>query len=269
MKHRIGLIVMATGKYFRTFFPPLFDSMQKYFFPAHDVRVFLFTDQNVDEAAYEAGSVQVIRIVHGPWPDATLRRYEYIDDNRRLFRDRDYLFWCDADMRIVSKISEEILPDGIKSGLVGVLHPIFSSISLRVPLRKTLAGAKLFRFLGSFHFYPWYRRGPYEINEKSTACVRCDEGDHYYMGAFWGGRTPEILQMSATLRHNTERDLSWGHVALWHDESHLNRYFIDHPPKMLSPSFCYPEGWRLFPVEKKILALNKNHDEMREVSPSP
>jgi len=33
-------------------------------------------------------------------------------------------------------------------------------------------------------------------------------------------------------------------------------------PKFLDPSYCYPESWNL-PYEKKLLALDKNHQEIR------
>ena len=50
----------------------------------------------------------------------------------------------------------------------------------------------------------------------------------------------------------------------WHHESHLNRYFIDNPPTiMLSPEYCYPENWDI-PFKKRLLALDKNHEECRE-----
>jgi len=61
-----------------------------------------------------------------------------------------------------------------------------------------------------------------------------------------------------------DEDMDKNLIAVWHDESHYNRYLIDTPPThILSPSYCYPESWRL-PFEKKLLALDKNHREMRE-----
>ena len=48
-----------------------------------------------------------------------------------------------------------------------------------------------------------------------------------------------------------------------HDESQINRYVYDHPPDLvLTPSYCYPEGWDL-PFTPRILALNKDHDIIR------
>jgi hypothetical protein len=60
-----------------------------------------------------------------------------------------------------------------------------------------------------------------------------------------------------------KKDSDNGIMAVWHDESHLNRYFIDHKPTtILSPSYCYPESWKL-PFHKRILMLDKNHKEFQ------
>jgi hypothetical protein len=43
----------------------------------------------------------------------------------------------------------------------------------------------------------------------------------------------------------------------------MNRYFIDNQPtKILDPSYCYPESWNI-PFNKKLLALDKNHSDVR------
>ena len=62
---------------------------------------------------------------------------------------------------------------------------------------------------------------------------------------------------------NIYTDLGKNIIAVWHDESHLNRYFVDHKPTViLSPSYCYPESWKL-PYKKRLLALDKNHAAIR------
>jgi len=59
------------------------------------------------------------------------------------------------------------------------------------------------------------------------------------------------------LREAVEEDEKEGVVALWHDESHINKYILSHPYKMLSPAYCYPEDWNL-PFEKLILIKDKS-----------
>ena len=52
-------------------------------------------------------------------------------------------------------------------------------------------------------------------------------------------------------------------MACWHDESHMNWYFLNNPPTLiLNPGYCYPEKATL-PYTKRILALDKNHKEKR------
>ena len=64
------------------------------------------------------------------------------------------------------------------------------------------------------------------------------------------------------------KDLENGVIALWHDESHLNRYLIDNPPSItLDPSYCFAEEQMSnlsYPYKNpKIIALKKNHNELR------
>ena len=49
-------------------------------------------------------------------------------------------------------------------------------------------------------------------------------------------------------------------MALWHDESHLNRYIAEQDPasyRLLTPAYWYPEGWDL-PFEQKITVRDKS-----------
>lgn len=250
--------MLATGDYFR-FFRPLLESVRRYFFPGHTVRVHLFTDRDV--AGEERGdfSLRVTAIQDEPWPYVTLKRFEYIDENRHLFDGLDYLFYCDVDARMVSEVADEILPDGARHQLSAVDHPSFAWSGKPGLFYKALRGTSLTCRFG-------YRRirGGFETDKKSTAYVGDDEGDVYYAGGFWGGAAPAVLEMARRLRRNIERDLSRGHIALWHDESHLNRYLIDHPPKVLSSAYCRPEQIFRLPFKAKIVVLYK--EEMSRFS---
>lgn len=74
------------------------------------------------------------------------------------------------------------------------------------------------------------------------------------------------MDMAKTISYRVDKDLEAGIVAQWHDESHMNRYMIDHPPsRPLSYEYCYPEPelGRHPNDNPKIIALLKNHGELR------
>lgn len=225
---KIGLLVIATGKY-DVFIPPLYKSMKKYFMKDHEVKMFVFTDKEMPKK----DDLISLEHQHEPWPNPTLKRYHVFDKYKNVLSNMDYLYYCDADMLFVDSVGDEILPDN-ENELIGTEHP---------------------GFYGG-------RRGTYETNPNSTAFVSNNEGKIYFAGGFNGGGSNSFLKMSETIKNNVDEDLKNGLVAVWHDESHINRYFIDNPPKILSPSYCYPESWSL-PFEKKLLALDKNHKEIR------
>ena len=227
-KKNIGILVIATGKYDQ-FIPPLYKSIQKYFCKNHNVKMFVFTDGNIPEK----NDIQKINHEHMKWPYPTLMRYHTFHKHHSLIDKMDFLYYLDADMKIVSEIGEEIFPD-TDSGLVATEHP---------------------GFFGN-------RRGTYETNVNSTAYVGKNEGTSYYAGGFNGGTSEAFLKMANIIRNNIDEDFKKEIIAVWHDESHLNRYLINNIPKKLPPSYCYPESWNI-PFERKILALDKNHSEIR------
>ena len=149
----------------------------------------------------------------------------------------DYCFYFDVDMGLVDKVGDEVLSD-----LVATMHPYQS-------------------------FYPKEERS-YDRNEKSLAYVPVgEEGELYYAGGFNGGSTKRFLEMAEVLADRVTKDLDNGVIALWHDESQMNRYLIDNPPTLsLTPSYCFAEehmGNPNYPYEPKIIALKKNHNELR------
>jgi histo-blood group ABO system transferase len=166
------------------------------------------------------------------WPEATMYRYHVILEQAERFQDATHVFMIDADMRIVAPVQEEIL--GL---VVATSHPGFVGL-----------------------------RGTYEDRPESAAYVGPAEGTTYYCGGFVGGERTEFLALAEAIRAGVEVDAANGVTAVWHDESHLNRYLIDHPPDVhLTPSYCYPEGDRSYirkvwphRYEPKIVALRKN-----------
>ena len=223
----VGLLIMATGKY-TVFLPQLVASADKYFLPGHNRTYFIFTDGEVPQLD---GVVRIEQMRLG-WPFDTMLRFAVYAKATAHFANCDYLFACDADMLFVDTVGDEIL-----GKRVATQHPGF--------------------------ILPNQRREDYERNPLSTAYVRQNEGLYYFAGGFYGGTKEEFLRLLRVCVGNIDQDLARNFTAKWHDESHLNRYFIDnHPPVILSPSYCYPEHWDL-PFEPKLMALSKDHKEFQ------
>lgn len=225
---KVGLLIVATGKYDQ-FVDPLITSARKYFCPKEQVTYYVFSDGNIPKS-HDIIHVHQERL---GWPLDTLLRNSIYEKHKELFANEDYLFALDADMLFVDTVGSEIL-----GTLVATRHP---------------------GFIG--------KRGTYERNPHSLACVKKNEGLHYYAGGFFGGEKNEFFNIILETNSRIQEDLKKGIIAIWHDESHWNRYCIDHKPTIiLSPSYCYPESWKLN-CQKKLIALDKNHSEIRSKLP--
>ena len=229
---KICILTIATNKYIQ-FVEKLYDNIEDHFLGDHEIEGIIFTDQEVESS----DNIKISQIEHEPWPVPTLKRYNYFMKEADHISKYDYCFYFDVDMGIVDKVGDEVLGD-----LVATMHPYQS-------------------------FAPKPDRS-YDRNPNSLAYVpRGEEGEHYYAGGFNGGKTEEFLKMSKVISDRVTKELEHDIIPLWHDESHMNRYLIDNPPSLtLTPSYCFAEeqmGNPNYPYEPKIIALKKNHTELR------
>jgi histo-blood group ABO system transferase len=225
---RVGLCVIATAKY-RMYIRPLLRSVRRNFLAGHEVTVFLFTDGKVEPEE----DLCVIPVEHSQWPGMAIRRYPLFREHAAVFEGMDYLYYMDADMRVIDMVGAEILGE-----LVGTVHPGFYD----KPREKF----------------------SYERRRESAAWIAADEGSRYFCGAFQGGRASAYLEAARVMAERIDEDHAKGITAVWHDESHWNRYLIDHPPTLeLSPAYCwYPDG-RSKGFEGKIAVVLKDAAAMR------
>lgn len=236
----IGLCIMATGKYL-PYAERLIDSARRFFFIDDKVTYFVFTDGALTNPADDIISIYQARL---GWPYDTLKRCEIYNKSSQLLEKCDYLYACDADMLFVAPVGREMIGERVATqhpGYISIRHQSNSKI------RITSKG------------------GAWEDKRHSTACVLPHERKWYYAGGFFGGSSKEFLKLCSTITARIQMD--WDlhkYIACWHDESHINRYFIDYQPTLvLNSSYCYPENWNLSGLPKKLLALDKNHQEMR------
>ena len=186
-----------------------------------------------------------------PFPLPTLLRYHFFLENLDILENYDYIYFVNADMRIQGKLDiKELLPQK-EYNLVGIQHPGFT-VTKEAPIT-----------------------GTFETNPNSTSRLegwKLANGivllnvfltPAYLIGAFQGGRSKQFIDMCKFLKENIDIDLKNRVLAIWDDESHLQRYAQTMKKfQVLPPTYCQPEGWLSF-GPTKILKLQKNHEEIR------
>ena len=229
---KICILTIATNKYLQ-FVEKLYDDIAEKFVPGAEINCLLFTDHEIEETS---DNVRVHYIDHEPWPMPTLKRYNYFVKEKDYILEHDYCFYLDADMRIDAPVGEEVLSD-----LVATQH-------------------------GYQSMHPKEQMS-YDRNPECLAYVAPGDEVTYYAGGFNGGKTTKFMEMAEVIADRVNKDLEKDIIALCHDESHMNRYMIDNPPTLaLNPEYCYAEEFigTDYPFqEPKIIALKKNHSELR------
>lgn len=164
------------------------------------------------------------------WPMPTLMRYHLFLQKEEELAAYDYIFYLDADMRIVEKISDEILGED----LTVALHPMYDLNPTYVP--------------------------PYEPNSESTAFIPrlgqiIVENDKprfrplYLAGGFQGGKSKPFIKAMKEMKKNIDTDFSKNYIAIWNDESHWNKYIFTHRGPILEervivlgPEYIHPDS---------------------------
>lgn len=214
--HEVALVFVCTGRDYWRFIRPAVDSV-KQFFPTD---ILLFTD-----SPEQFGVVRQVQIPHAGWPNVTLMRYHTMLGEREWLSQHKHVFYLDIDMQVVGSVGDEILSDGITA----CVHASFE-----------LSGSK--------YCTP-------EENPRSTACLSKNDIRKMYTGCFVGGETTAFLAMAETISKNVDIDNTNNFIAVWHDESHLNRYLYDNPPaKELLQDY---NAWDKKPTTK-ILRVRKS-----------
>jgi len=225
---KIAILTIATNNY-KSLLCDLIKSIDEYFLTNYEKDIFTFSDENIFHS--EKNNIIFNKIGHQSWPFITLQRFKFFNSQIEKLSQYDYIIYMDCDLIINSKIDE--MPN---TSIFGVSHP-----------------ANIFD--NSF----WTT----EKNSKSTAYLPFKTDRPYIQGCLWGGKSLNICNLIDNLNKNIDIDLRNNIVAVWHDESHLNKYFSSIPIDeitVLDSGYAYPEKWSL-EVEKKIIHKDKNMSE--------
>lgn len=231
---RIAFLTIATNKY--TYFAQNLYRSISTFRNDFVIDLICFTNKPEQFSSINNTKLHLIQTTHVPFPMISLLRYHYYAEQEKLLSWYDYIYHIDCDMELLSNLTDEFLGER-----VCVIHPSYTSSS-----------------------FP-KQQFPYDRNKDSDAFIPYGYGNRYYQNCFQGGSRNNFLDMSKTLRHRIEKDLRNNYIALWHDESYMNRYMVENPPtKELPPTYAQPENWPSF-GPTKILHKDKNHTEIRSI----
>jgi len=230
-----AIIFIGTNKYAQ-FFEGFYKAVNSNFCPTIKKTFFVFTDKPED-AVFQKDDTVVTKVEHLDWPFITLYRFKFMNSISNDLSKFNYTFFIDADLWPVKEISSDELFG--ENEFVAVQHP---------------------GFVG--------RVGTFETNLVSTATVLDQKYDLsvYRQGCFWGGTSAAINVMIKELDNNIDEDLSKDFVSCWHDESHMNKFFLKNLEKVrtLHPGYATPqEGYEYIKsaYEMKMVHLHKDISE--------
>lgn len=239
INNKIGLMLIATGRY-HEYIQGLISSADNYFLKGFDVTYYLFseTEHNIRSDR----PIIKLPIQHRSFPFASMDRFKHFTKYAEILSKEKYLYYIDVDCLFVDHVSSEIL-----GGLVGVTHCGYLN-----------------------------KQGPIENNIQSVFYLddmQASRYRYYFGGGFSGGKSGKYLELAKWCDEMIDKDVNNGIIPIFHDETAINRYFLDHEPDtILSPSYHYPQSninhykniWNGQNFDPKILLLDKNHLEMRK-----
>jgi len=227
---KVGIITIATGKY-DIFVGGLIESCENNFLPDVEKEYIIFSDS---DRLKSSERVTVVPQEKLGWPYDTMMRFHMFDSQREKLSEFDYLFFMNANLKIVSHIGEDILKTEGTCGIIATVHPGVY-VNLVTPNFNVNPGQQETSFLNK-KLYPLERR------KRSNFYVPFEKEFLYFQGCFNGGETGKFLAMSKVLKDLMDKDLEREIIPLWHDESALNWYLNDKNPKTLAPTFAYPDA---------------------------
>lgn len=203
-------------RYLDAYLKTFLTSAEQHFMLGLPVTYYVFTDlpekvPNIELAPQR--SLKVIRVEkHSRWQDISMMRMKTISQaiESEIRHCCSYVFCFDVDQVFMGRFGSEALGDS-----VALLHA---------------------------HFYKLPKEMfTYDRNPKSKAFM--ESGDFYYHAAVFGGLWENVKNLADACYLSIMEDKLNDVEALWHDESHLNKYFWLHKPsRLLSPEYCWDQS---------------------------
>ncbi|XP_034541646.1 N-acetyllactosaminide alpha-1,3-galactosyltransferase-like isoform X2 [Notolabrus celidotus] len=239
LRSSVALTVFAVGRYLDAYLWTFLNSSEHHFMLGLPVKYYVFTDMPEKLPNIKLAPQRTMKVIHverhSRWQDISMMRMKSIADiiESDIRQHCTHVFCFDVDQVFTGRFGSEALGDS-----VALLHAHF----YRLPVK----------------------RFTYDHNPKSKAYM--ETGDFYYHAAVFGGSWESVKAMTEACYQSIMEDKENKVEALWHDESHLNKYLWLHKPsKVLSPEYCWdtsigsPSEIRV----KRLLWAPKKYGELR------
>ncbi|XP_028432369.1 N-acetyllactosaminide alpha-1,3-galactosyltransferase-like [Perca flavescens] len=214
-KSSVALTVFAVGRYLDAYLKTFLTSAEQYFMLGLQVTYYVFTDQPDKVPHLDLGPQRSLKVIqvekHSRWQDISMMRMKTISDTiESEIRHRcNYVFCLDVDQEFKGRFGSEALGDSVAQ-----LH--------------------------AWYYKAQKQSFTYDRNPKSKAFM--ESGDYYYHAALFGGLCEHVKNLADHCFLGIMEDKLNDVEALWHDESHLNKYFWLHKPtRLLSPEYCWDQ----------------------------
>lgn len=225
----IGIFYICIGKY-SCFFEEFYESAQKHFFKHEQKHYYVFTDNQTLLESTQFENVTFIYFKNLGWPYNTLLRFKMFMMVKEDIKQYDYVYFFNANTMFIKDID-----------------------TCLIPTQGNIIVAKHFKYANTQDKYEY----PLDRNQKCWACVPWGkEGNDYIQACFFGATGEAFYHLSKILSTEIDKDIAKGVIALWHDESYLNKYIIDKEYTILDVSYVYSESLKLN-VDINILMRNK------------
>lgn len=209
----VALTVFAIGRYMEAYLKAFITSAEKHFMIGLPVTYYIFTDTPEEVPPFKLGPERTMKVLYVPrysrWQDISMMRMRTISKiiESEISYKFPYIYCLDVDSVFQGRFGSEALSESVT-----LLH------SWLYNLPKN--------------------RFTYDKNPQSKAYM--ETGDYYYHAAVFGGTWRSVKALVDYCYHGIREDKKNNVEALWHDESHLNKYFWLHKPtKVLSPEYYW------------------------------